>query len=87
MKWEERPAGVHHLRSGDVDIVVHRHIDYEAKTWLLSCYGVRIDKVRLKNTDLEKAKEEAVLLVGAYLRKLTRDWQKVAYVIDDEGDG
>ncbi len=76
MKWEERSSH-HYLTSGELKIVVHHCVGYEAKTWFVSCHTIGIDKVTLASTDIQVAKAEAIDLVGARLKKLTRDFEKI----------
>jgi len=56
--------------SRGIRIVVSRHIHYEPDQWLLQCHDLSIDNNLLQNKDLEKAQEEAIQKVRAYVKSL-----------------
>lgn len=82
MQWRrESRGGIHAVSrlafSGNSEIVVHRHRDYEPDQWLYSCYhlgverrqigarGIDLDEAeRLAVADLENALEEELAAIG-----------------------
>ena len=69
----ERTPSDWRLRSDDFTICVHRHIHYPKDQWLLSCDPF-YNKYPLKSKDIEKAKEDSLLMV---LGKLTINLKKM----------
>jgi len=59
------------LRTANVRIVVHHHMDYEPDRWFCSAYPL-FDMQGLMAGDAEAAKAEAVELVGQWLRTALR---------------
>ncbi len=64
----EEPWG-HRIVSGDLDILVHRHIDYEPNVWLCSVRGI-MEKRVLLSPDLEKAKAEAFSVIETHAKRI-----------------
>ncbi len=57
-------------------IIVHRHLRMSG-TWFVSCYSMHIDTVNLQAKELEAAKEEALKLVAARIRRLVDYYKKL----------
>lgn len=51
------------LKSGDLEIVVHRHLHGGADQWFFSCSELRISVQPLKSKKLEAAQKQAIAQV------------------------
>lgn len=67
--WE---LGVGHLSA----VCVHRHIDAPG-AWFVTCYALRLEKFKLKATDIEEAKKEALLKVADYRKGYVKYYKKL----------
>jgi hypothetical protein len=61
----------HSVKFGRCELTVHRHVDYPAGQWLLSCHRLGIELVPLASKASEAAKSEAVRYTLDYLREHT----------------
>jgi len=65
---KERIPSVYEFTIGGFRVAIHRHMDYEKDRWLVSCDALRINKIKLSNKDIEKAKLEGLQFVNNVLR-------------------
>lgn len=72
MIWTDK-CKEHVLYFGNREIVVHRHIDFPADKWLLTCRDIRLVQYPLACKDLDAAKHEAVSAVRTRLREALHD--------------
>jgi hypothetical protein len=56
------------LSVGLLKIVVHHYMHYPPDMWFVTCPKVGLERQRLVAKDIDKAKREALLLVGDDLR-------------------
>lgn len=78
-KWKDEKAGYadpkivgSEILLGKFKLSVHRHIHYDADTWLASCYGL-FDQVVLKSKDLSEAKCQAKAKVQVIMEDALKD--------------
>jgi len=64
-------AYAHRVKFGQCELCVHRHIDFAATQWLLSCHRLGISRVPLEHKGIEDAKAEATRYVLDFLREHT----------------
>ena len=65
------------IKSGSLIITIHRHRDYDPDIWLVSCYELSISQHKLKNKELNQAKNEALLIVKNAIEILRSDINKL----------
>lgn len=59
------------LRTEHLRVTVHHHMHYPPDQWLVSCHELNIEMMELKSKEVEKAKEEALLHVLAYVNRVS----------------
>lgn len=60
-----------------IDIIVHRHIDYDPQQWLVTTYPEHFKQYKLAGITLFEAKNEAVSIVQSYLRNIASRLESV----------
>lgn len=65
------------FKIGDLTISLHHHIHYPPQMWFVSCYALGIEKKEVGEIDVEEAKDKAVRIVAARLKKLSDDIAKI----------
>jgi hypothetical protein len=64
-----------------VDVSIHRHIHYDKDKWLTSSRYLQIEKLVLKNKDVEVAKNEALTIAKEEITKKLNELEAALKVI------
>ena len=81
MKWKSIGEGAYSswkAKVGNMEVSIHRHIDYDKDRWLLSTRPPFVNKHLLENKDMEAAKKEAIALLLAATGKLHKAFKAAA---------
>lgn len=65
------------LRGRAVSICVHRHIRYPPSVWLAECRNLGIERHELLATNIDVAKEEALILVSERVDEIAADLRRL----------
>lgn len=75
--WELKVP--YHEGHRPLSIKIHRRRDYGPDVWLLSCYSIMLGPRKLKATDVDEAKKEAVQYIHELIKAMDTAIGEVAH--------